>query len=47
MTRTELSKLIRAALTPPEGEEDPNKIQQLIADSLARAIVDYVKSPEG
>lgn len=47
MTRDELSKLIKAALTPPEGEEDPGKIQQLIAEALATAIVEYVKNPEG
>ena len=47
MTKKQLAEAVKKALSPPAGVEDPVQIQELIAESLAKAIVEYVKSPEG
>jgi len=47
MTREQLANEVRKALTPPADVEDPAEIQKLIAEALANAIVEYVKTPEG
>lgn len=51
MTKKELTKAIKEALNPTVGDNPTEKqlaaLSDTIASNLAKAIVEYVKNPEG